>query len=241
MTKTTDIGWFYNLQVNRSRRTVRRELRAILKDKPAFLALNEAMGYRLPRIRGYVLAHDRSTRSRANVALYVRGDLPLSQVRYIDLEETWGRTQHPGDHEARSYLQCRVAGIQVTVYHAAPRYTDNTMDAQAEGIRSLTKTAASWRRNDWMNRGALARVDSLERPRIVIGDFNRGKNDVGPGPTVLAKAIGGEVATFRIDTAVTRNVEVKDFWYYDTVHGVPLKSDHKHALRLTFAVESRWL
>jgi hypothetical protein len=161
---------FYNCRVGRGSRTLAREIEALLTEQPAILGLCETTGYQLPKIAGYKLIRDRSNPSRANVAAYVRKDLPVSGVRWIDLNQTWGRTQATGQHEARSYLLFFAARIRVIVLHQPPRWTDNELPAQWEGIKSLAK-AIDPRRFARLRKPRVRK--SGRRPRVAIGDFNR--------------------------------------------------------------------
>lgn len=217
---------FYNLRVGRSNLQVMRELNALARTNPDVIGVCEGVGYALIAIPGYTLVRDRSTASRANVAAYVRSDLRLRRISWIDLAETWGRTQHRGQHPPRSYLSMFVDGVHVIVAHQPPKGTDNTRAAQQEGIDALVKAMAPWvgaRRKFW----PIAR----RRTRIVIFDANRTLAEDGPGPAELARRIGGHGISDRIDTAVFRNGVVTNIEYPQSVAGIALRSDHRHALR----------
>lgn len=98
------VVWFYNVRVGRRELVVRRELYAMLR-QPRTLAvfLVEASGYDLPRAPRFELVRDRSTRSRSNIAAYVRRG-HLRSAEWVDLRKTWRRTEHAGQHDPRSLL-----------------------------------------------------------------------------------------------------------------------------------------
>ncbi len=122
------------------------ELRAIAAFlRPDFIDVIEALGNDLPEIRGYVLIRDLSTLSRANIAAYVRDDLPLSHVRWHDMEHGWPRIEGPARdargnlriHEPRSFLTYRIARLRRGVAHDPdPRAKGG---ARREHRRKLTR------------------------------------------------------------------------------------------------------
>lgn len=219
--------WFYNLGTPTERdagyqsavRQVSRELAAIASTGAALIAVAEAIGYRLPRLDGHVLVRDTSTPGRANVALYVRRDLLLRRIKWHDQRETWGRTQHPGQHPARSILSCRVNHALVIVDHQPPKGTDNVLASQQESLNTVARIA----RRPWNRLLAC----------LVLTDANRTPSEPSsvPGPRQLAKRIAGQVHGDRIDCLVTRGLDVDHLAYVHRVAGVLLKSDHRHALR----------
>ena len=222
MSRRREVFYTYNLDNNRpDQHQLARELQAIASEDPLVIACVESIGNRLPRLRGYVLYGDDSTRSRANVAAYVRRDARVGDVRWTDLKETWRRTQGPGIHEPRSFLTVVADKVQVTTLHQCPKGTSNTLAAQAEGIDALESL---------MNRGPDDRL------AIAIGDFNRRRREAGPGPDLLAARVGGRVVGTRIDAAVVRGAKRARARYLTHVAGVPMRSDHKHAMRL----EVKW-
>lgn len=237
----TDIVlWLYNLATPDERRTdkphqeVAAEIRAILATGPNGLALNEAIGWHLPRVHGYDLVHDRSRPGRANIALYLRTDRKLGRPWWTDLRQTWSRTKHPGQHPPRSILSRRYGALQVTVAHQPPRYTDNVIPAQREGIDALVRIMAPWTRHTWLIRPTTSRRRQRARARIVLMDANRSPlaSPREPGPAQLARRIGGTVLARGIDCAVIRNVKGHSA-YTTAVNGVHLHSDHRHALIVT--------
>lgn len=222
---------FYNLRVGRDLDQVRREIRALLVAEPLVLGLCEGVGYDLVEVPGYDLVRDRSTASRANIAAYVRRG-KLRNERWHDMHETWHRTEHPGVHEARSWLELRVGKTQVIVGHQPPKFTSNTEKAQAEGIAFLTGRMAPWTRANWTKKGNKERA--LGRPRVVLMDANRRPNEGGPGPTQLARQIDGQVVGTSIDLAVVRGGKVSRVRYVKQPAGVLLRSDHPDALTFRF-------
>lgn len=219
----------YNLRVGRAQSRIRLEIRALLSWNPLVLGLPEAIGYDLENLPGYSLVRDRSNPSRANIAVYVR-EGHLESVKWHDMKERWLRTEHPGWHDARSWVELRVDADQVIVGHQPPKGTNNTFDAQMEGINFLTDRMAPWTRTDWPDRNSESKVRAKERQRIVLADFNRRAGEPGPGPTLLANRIRGGVTGARIDATVDRQIDVTSHKYVSRVGNVILRSDHKAAL-----------
>ena len=219
-----------------------REIRALLADHPAILALSEAIGYRLPGVKGYRRLRDASRPGRANIAAYVRDDLPVTRVRWHDMRRTWPRTEHPGTHPARSWLEFRAGEVQVLVGHQPPKLPQSipfanfiVTEGQMEGIRLLQRRMAPWRRNIFWNKLVLRRTKA--RPRIALADWNRRPGEDGWGPSRLAELIDGNVVGGRIDCAVVRNLVCVSAEYRAMFAGVRLGSDHKEAF--TFAAVPR--
>lgn len=202
-----------------------REIHAILDTGPLLFFAIECRGNRLPAVRGYdrlLHKHDESlsqmrNAARYNTITYVREGADRTELRWIDLGTTWPRTKGPGTHEPRSFPWLVVEGLQGIGVHQQPKRTATTIDGQAEGIGALARA---------MGRGAE------DRPAVALGDFNRRKFEPGPGPATLAKRIGGKALGNRIDCAVTNTHVVGKATYLSKVGGVPLLSDHPHALRL---------
>ena len=237
------LTYFYNLDNYRSDAQVARELRAMARDRPHTIEVCEVIGNTLPDLPGYRLLRDRSTKSRENIAAYVREDLPVGGPWWIDLTEDWGRTSGPGRHEPRSYLVFRLGRMQRITGHQPPRYTDNTIMAQQEGVDAVVRAMAPWTRKGWAERETWVqrRIQRL-RPRMLCWDGNRRTGEAGPGPDSVARRIGGEVHLGRrIDHAITRNVDVQSAHVVSTVDGIILESDHHHALRIRWRVRAVWL
>lgn len=235
--------WYYNLEVSRNAEQVARELRAILSIKPAVLGVCEAVGYRLPAFPGYRLVRDISRPGRANVAAYVATAYPIRHIRWTDLEQTWERPKHPGIHPARSVLTMLVAGVQVTVHHQPPRFTNNEIRSQEEGNDALIEIMAPWTRATWNAKTQAQREHGRQRPRLTVEDANRTARDGGPSPAVVARAVKGRVTPeTRIDCAITTGqIKVDNWAIVGIVAGVRLQSDHKHALQLDTRVPREWL
>lgn len=247
-------GWFYNVGPGRDEGQVEREVRAMLafRERPtdpavAELRLVEAIGYHpLPTVPGYELIFDRSTEARANVATYVRSDL-ASDHRWLDLKGTWPKTDHPGTHAPRSFLNTRVGRCAGVTAHQPPPFTRVELpQLHREGQDALGQLLDPRRRESFR---ALARSDqdqALSRPRWVAYDANADRNDADPSPKTLARAIGGQLVGSRIDCVVLRgDVECREFEYLPEVRHdgdlVRFLTDHNHALRYVLRVEERWV
>lgn len=233
---------FYNLESWRGRDVVP-EIRALLEDRPLLLGLCECLGNRLPEVPGYRLIRDGSRKSRANIAAYVRDDVPLEGIEWIDLSGTWPRTQGPGVHEARSYLLLTLGRMHVVVWHQPPKNARNAWTLQLEGINRVVARLAPWRRRPWRKARSRVRVLlSKLRPRLVIGDANRRKGENGPGPDMLATQLGGETYGPWIDCLVAGGqVEVLRENKRGRVDGQPLDSDHRGAVEYVVKVPRWWL
>lgn len=239
---------FYNLDNYRNPGVVKAELEAIaLHWEPGVLALCEVIGNELPGLPGYRLVRDQSTRSRQNIAAYIRDDLPLNGHHWVDLHGTWPRTEGPGVHEARSYLVLHLGRMQHPIAHQPPKNARNAWTLQQEGINALARVMAPWKRREWRTgRPRLARVIARLRPRLLVWDANRRAGENGPGPDQLATRTAGWVhGGQRIDSAVSRGgIRVKPVTKSGRVggrRGVNLASDHRGAIRVRWAVRSYWL
>jgi hypothetical protein len=229
---------FYNLDNNRPNDQMAREVRALLTGpRPAVLGVCEAVGYNLPGVEGWRVYRDTSTKSRANIAAYVKNNLEVTGVQWHDLAETWSRTEHPGTHEPRSILELRAGPLQVLVHHQPPKGTDNTHDAQQEGIDKLEARMAPWTRDDWSTRPQADKDDARAQPRVVLWDANRKPGEEGPGPTMLAGRIDGVTVGHRIDGAVIRSGRATSIAYPERVDGCELCSDHECAFTFKIEVE----
>lgn len=207
--------WFYNLDNGRPDAVVNQEIKAILSTRPAIFAGCEATGLRIDDHPEYRRVRDTSTRSRSNMVLLVRKDLPFKAGGWIDFASTWPRTEGPGTHEPRSFPHATVLGQVVAVVHLPP---ENAAKA------------------DWLQAECIDALAALN-PDIAIGDFNGRKGDPGrDAPDALARRIRGRTVGVRIDCAVVRNgLRVRGVKYPTKVgkigRRVRLLSDHHHALR----------
>lgn len=236
------VAKFYNVQVARDPAQVAKELNALLASGPEVLGLCETTGYKLPAVKGYKLFRDTSTRSRANVAAYVRATVKTSSAHWHDCAETWDRTEHPGTHEPRSWLEFRLDGCQVMVGHQPPKGTSNTHAAQAEGIDLGTARMAPWTGTRWDRKPPEEKTTAKARPRLSLADWNRRPTEAGPGPGQLARRIQGWTMGAKIDGAVARgDATPLGTKYVDCPQGVPLKSDHRDALVVRLSVAKKWL
>lgn len=209
--------WAYNLDNNRpDQQQLAAEVAAILSTEPLALVGIEAIGNDLPKVRGYDRLGGEGNRSRQNIVIYVDENADRTDLRWIDLDTTWHRTEGPGEHEARSFPWLIADGLQVIGVHQQPQRTNTTTTGQAEGIGALSRA---------MGRGPEG------RPALAIGDFNRRVYEPGPGPRTLATRIGGKVYGQRIDCGVGRGVKARSS-YHQQVRGVRLQSDHGHAQRI---------
>lgn len=203
----------YNVRPRSERKhpneSVAAEIRALLADSPAVLGLQEVIGYDLPEVPGYRLIRDTSRPGRANIAAYVREGLGRVSVTWRDGRETWRRTEHEGQHPARSYLGLGFGTTGVVVGHQAPptRYHD-TGAARREGVKIVRDLLAPY------DRGA------------VLWDANARAGDGGPGPDLLAQLLGGWVAGDGIDNVVGKGARRIASAYFRSVNGVRLNTDH---------------
>lgn len=188
-----------------------RELRALAnllnpdpdRRRPKVLGVCEAVGKVLPdTLTPYRLIRDRSTPSRANIALYLLARLHVEAIRWHDLRETWPRTEHPGIHEPRSILRVEVEGWRVLVGHAPPiapesgKARDEWHDAMVDLMTSVGPVLALVDPNS---------VLILDRGRIVTAGTN-------------------------IEAVVGRNIVLDGAFTPGSVNGVPMLTDHRRAL-----------
>lgn len=248
---TVDLpGWFYNIGPGRPDAQVAREIRAMLahRERPgdprvAELRLAEVIGYHpLPKVAGYTLFADRSTEARANIATYIRNDLAGTH-RWIDLAETWPRTDHPGTHPPRSFLVTRVGLCSGVTAHQGPPTTRRTHPAvQREGQLALRRALLP---TPPVDSTPAVKARALARPRWLSYDANARRGDPDPSPSTLADSIGGMVAGHRIDCLVYRGCTVRETEYVERVrHGddvIELLTDHGHAFRYVITVDRRWI
>lgn len=236
-------SYFYNLRVGRNGAQVARELRAMASTKPLTIELVEALGYDLPKLDGYKLLRDTSTRGRANVAAYARDDYPVKGPWWIQCHETWDRPKGPGRHWPREHMVYTFGRMQRIVGHVPPRYgNDNAYASQRESIVKIADRMAPWRNNEghWRQTSRTGRLYNRLRPRAATCDFNRTKGEIN-GPSMLAHLIGGKAHGERIDATVVRNVRVQSIRAVSSVKRVALRSDHGHAMRIAWTVRAPWL
>lgn len=236
--------WFYNLDNGRPHSVVQHELAAIASTRPAFIGACEATGYRFEPLPGLVLARDRSTPARANIASWVRRDLagPTGEQRWLDLSTTWPRTDRGGIHEPRSFQRRHVGRIPVFTAHQVPPHIDLTDVGHQEGVDALAGAMDPTRTSEWQERPREQQEQARQRPRVLLWDANRRPGEPGPGPSLLARQIGGRTVGHRIDGAVVRgDCKASAVDYPDRVAGVELLSNHGHAFRFTLTVDRRWI
>jgi hypothetical protein len=234
--ETMSTAVFYNLappSPGRQAREVNRELAALAREfRPRVLGACEAIGYGGLLVPGYQQVRDVSRAGRANLVAFVRDDCNHRRHWWMDLHQTWTRTERRGTHPARSVLVLAVGTVQVLVHHAPPKHTDNTLAAQQEAVRRIGNVMAPWRHPDHAARWAdpaVAKLASMGRPRLCLADWNRLRSERGPGATYVASVIGGKVhgATRRPgDGAVSRSLPATGAEYVTHASGVELGTDH---------------
>lgn len=232
---------FYNLDNNRPNETMSREVKALLGERPAVLGLCEANGYDLPGAPDYTLIRNTSKPGRANLAAYVKSNLTVSDIKWLDCEETWTKTNPgaTGQHWPRSILEFRAGRLKAWVAHQPPKGTDNTKAAQKEGIDKLTARMAPWTREDWSDKTDAEKADAKDQARVLLWDANRKPTESGPGPKSLCANIDGWHSGEKIDLACWRGGETKngkDIRYFNSAGGVKLCSDHGHAFGFTLVL-----
>lgn len=236
----------YNGDNYRAAGELARELIAAAAElRPRRIVVVEAIGNELPELRGYWLLHDKSRPGRENLAVYVRkvAGRRRPRVRWIDLAQTWTKTNPGahGQHWPRSIMV--VAGmVQLIVWHAPPKGTDNTLKAQQEGLDAIVRLVEPWERAGAGMVWPLVRVKAAQlRPRVIAGDWNRAPAEDGPGPGRLIRLYGFTAAGAGIDLALVRGgVRIASWRYVEAVNGVPLRSDHRRALVATLSLWKRF-
>lgn len=227
---------FYNIQVGRHLHMVIADLDAIAAGRAHVIILVEAVGYSLPRLKGYgePVVRDRSSESRANTAIYVRDDLedlPL-HVIWHDLETVWEKVHHDGMHAPRSFPEIRLNGIQIIGVHQIQRWVPETARGQKEGVDLLV----SLMKPKW------TKPASVLRPRGAFGDFNWPARDPSThGPMAVAQRIRGFVMGNGIDCGVVRRFRAVSTLSMTKVGGRTMGSDHKHVVRFVMKVPARFL
>lgn len=242
--KTRGLFRFYNLDNYRGRETGP-EIRALLEDRPLLLGLCEVHGNRLPDVKGYRIVRDRSNRSRANIVTYVRDDVPLEGIDWLDLVGTWPRT-NPGAvgvHEARSYLVLTLGRMPVIIWHQPPKNARDAWTLQWEGVNAVVRLVAPWRRESWnRKRDVVRRRLAKLRPWMVLGDGNRRTGETGPGPDSVASIADGAVYGPWVDQLTAGGqLEVTGMRKLPRVDGEPLDSDHKGAISYMVEIPTWWL
>lgn len=179
------------------------------RPRPKGIALAEAIGHRLPRLDHY--GHpirDPRKPGRANLALYVLDRLDVDH-EWVDLAETWPRTDHPGAHPPRSILSADVEDWRVVVGHAPP-VAPRSGDARAEWLDAMV--------------AAIRDVDE-GTPVLVLSDPN------GLGPDLVHRLGPGVVSGGTPTDAVHgRRVILDAAAVPGTLNGVPMLTDHRRVL-----------
>lgn len=226
---------FYNVDNGRDPGQVAKEVRALLDPRPAILGLCET-DMDLPGVEDYRLLRDRSRPGRQNIAAYVKDNLEVSDLKWLDLTETWSRTnpQASGQHWPRSILEFRAGRLMVWVAHAPPKGTDNVAASQREHADKLVARMAPWTRDDWADRTSADKAAAKDQARVILWDANRKPGEGDHGPDSVGRSCDASHAGKKIDLSTYRGGEVKGMAraeYFSSIGGVPLKSDHGHAFR----------
>ena len=221
------------------------ELRALHAYYEAdIIGVVEAVGNRLPHLPGMACVVGQ-IRSRDNIAVYVRASLLRGgriRPRWHDMEKTWPRTEGPGQHPARSFLVFRVWLLQVVVAHIPPA-VPGAGPAREECIEAIVRVMAPWTRPGWKRLRQVQRFVQRRRPRLLLVDAN-GADEI------LARLADLEVTGVRVDTVLGGgDVEFGPHHYVEAFapppgargQVVPFRGDHKHVLRATAHVPSRYL
>lgn len=173
----------------------------LFRRRPKVFGVCEAIGRSLPSLDRYDLLRDTSRASRANLAVYVLDHLDHGRAEWIDLKETWPRTEHPGTHPPRSLLVVRVEDWTVCVSHAPP-----------------TAPGAGPARAEWVK--AARAFMAGPGPRLLLSDPNALPVDVA----------GVEHGGTPIEHAHVRGARLVSWSTPAEINGVRMLSDHKKAL-----------
>lgn len=231
---------FYNVDNGRAVAQVAKEIRALLDPRPAILGLCET-NMDLPGVDGYRLLRDRSKPGRENVSAYVKTNLAVSDEKWLDLTQTWTRTNPgaSGQHPPRSILEFRAGRLMVWVAHAPPKGTDNVKASQGEHVDKLVARMAPWTRDDWASRTDADKQAAKAQARVILWDANRKPGEGDNGPDTLGRRADAKHTGSKIDLSTWRGGDVKGAstpTYFSSVAGVHLESDHGHAFRFTLSL-----
>lgn len=220
------------------------ELKALAGTGAKVIGACETIGWGdLPDLRNYDKIRSRKKDGRANVAAWIHQSLDFrpQDVRWHDLETQWQRTEHPGMHAARSFLEVVIDGGQWFFGHQPPRGIKDihgnwaTDEAQQEGVNLLARRMQPENRDGWAARTQASKKKALNRLRLVLWDPNRDPHApvVEPGPNQLAHRIGGWAAGTPIEGGVIRGGQFTKPRKQAVVTGVHLGSDHHGAFLAT--------
>lgn len=228
---------FYNLEEGRPHNQVLSEVDAILSTRPMIFTGCEGVGYMLEEAAGYRLLRNRRDESTSNVFAYVHDSLPVSHVRWTRMRRTWRRVKHSGTHPARVVLKFRAAGVKVAVTHNPQNDGANTAPARDELVSRVGDYMAPWRRTLWNLLPARVRARERLRPSVTFWDPNGADQ-----ARQLANIAGGRVVGGAVEGAVVRGARTYAvaISYPIRAAGVPLRSDHKRALRFVLSFPDRW-
>ncbi len=174
---------------------------------PKGIGVAEAIAKRLPTLPRHDLIRDTSRPGRANLALYVLARLAHDH-EWVDLHETWPRTERPGTHPPRSLLVAQVEDWRVIVGHAPP-LARGTADARAEWLAAMVE--------------AILDTPDDRTPVLALTDPN------GLGPRLLlgpGMVTGGSP----VEAVHGRRVILDHAQTVEAVNGVRMRTDHGRAL-----------
>lgn len=212
---------------------VRRELRALANlnprtgrrlrglRRPKVIGVCEAVGRDLPRLLGYRLIRDRSRPSRGNLALYVVWWLPVTSVRWVDLELDWWRPKSPNaKHPGRSILVVRLVGFWTVIVGHAPQAPAARFPSHVN--RTLAAARLEWTR-------AMAGLMESRGPVTALTDPNAlGARLV----RLVARKISESVSQggTPVESVHALKAILREVFTPGAVNGEPMRSDHGRAL-----------
>ena len=195
---------------------VNNQPRVVWRRRPKAVALMECVGRDLPDLRHYhPPIHDRSRKSRANLALYVLDRLDLGRREWVDHQVPWPRVLHAGLHEPRSTLIQEVEDWTFVVSHA-PQSPRNV-------FREPLRDALNDAREEWVDIIAdIAR--STSGPLLIFTDPN------GLGGELRRRVPSLVLGGTATEAVHGRRVVLVDARKVSSVNGVRFLSDHRGAL-----------
>lgn len=192
--------------------------------RPAVIGVVEGLGNKLPEIPGYQRLRDVTSKPRENVAAYVRDDLAVSHVAWLDMDHGWPRTEGPGEHEPRSILTFRIGGrVRVLVAHDPdPRAKGPAREEHRHTLRHLARRYRLW-------------------PVLILEDSN------GNAPWLLRQVPSLRRFGEKVDTVLARGARrgharyLSTFPRTDRRGSLEFRGDHGHVLRVGLKIPTRFL